>query len=353
MRKLKIPFLIFGTLGLLALFALLPKIVSSIMDNQEKDSPSYTDLIPIQLDITTERNRIPVLDKLAILSRSKAIDITQDQMTMNEDAVTDAVSAFLYQCEAAGIFQPFEPSTVSMQPKLLYDLTDPAKHIFVWTVTMLYKKEPNQVLRMDVDDETGQILSITYGNYQEYTMDGVWERNKTVVDAITDIYFSQLGLYEVAEKAENAEELIYEGEYTSYDTDEPMLYIQKNEDGTYNIQIGIYRLIQLDHCVGVDKGNQLEFSTMELGENQEITGTIILTSDVATVTLYAPWSDTWFKDVNEFNYYSTTGEGSYKYAEVDGGVTEAVYVFTTPLFGKFFAQFTVDGAGGFSISFYE
>ena len=103
--------------------------------------------------------------------------------------------------------------------------------------------------------------------------------------------------------SENAVEIIYEGEYASYDTDEPMLYIQKNEDGTYSIQIGIYRLIQLDKCVGIDKGDRLEFSTVELGENQEITGMIILNGEVATVTLYAPWSDTWFKDVNEFVYY--------------------------------------------------
>ena len=102
---------------------------------------------------------------------------------------------------------------------------------------------------------------------------------------------------------ENAAEVIYEGEYASHDTDEPMLYIQKNGDGTYSIQIGIYRLIQLDKCVGIDKGERLEFSTVELGENQEITGTIILNGEVATVTLYAPWSDTWFKDVNEFDYY--------------------------------------------------
>ena len=102
---------------------------------------------------------------------------------------------------------------------------------------------------------------------------------------------------------ENATEVIYEGEYASYDTDEPMLYIQKNKDGTYSIQIGIYRLIQLDKCVGIDKGNRLEFTTVELGENQEITGTIVLNGEVATVTLYAPWSDTWFKDVNEFDYY--------------------------------------------------
>ena len=111
------------------------------------------------------------------------------------------------------------------------------------------KKESNQVLRLDVDDETGQILCITYGNYQECSMDGVWERNKTIADAFTDIYFTQLGLFDAAEEVENA---------------------------------------------------------------------------------------------------ATDAESIYDYNEVDGGVTEVVYVFRNTLYGEFIIQFTVDGAGGFS-----
>ena len=117
--------------------------------------------------------------------------------------------------------------------------------------------------------------------------------------------YVQMQLVPIAEsiEPESAAQIIYEGEYASCDTDEPMLFIQKNEDGTYSIQIGIYRLIQLEKCVGVDKGDSLAFSTMELGENRRITGTIIRNGEVATVTLYAPWSDTWFTHVNEFDYY--------------------------------------------------
>lgn len=107
---------------------------------------------------------------------------------------------------------------------------------------------------------------------------------------------------------ESATEISYEGEYASYDIDEPMLFIHKNADGTYSIQIGIYRLTQLDNCVGVENEEQLDFSTKEWGEEQEITGTITLADDVATVTLYAPWSDTWFKDVNEYQYYKLSDE---------------------------------------------
>lgn len=139
----------------------------------------------------------------------------------------------------------------------------------------------------------------------------VWPGFGSTEDLPTDRKdYVQMQLVPVAESVEssqitpeNAAEIIYEGEYASCDTDEPMLYIQKTEDRTYSIQIGIYRLIQLDKCVGIDKGDRLEFSTVELGENQEITGTIVLNDEAATVTLYAPWSDTWFKDVNEFDYY--------------------------------------------------
>lgn len=203
MKKLKIPILILMTLSLILFFALLPNLISFALDMRLSQTPSFSEMLSIQLNTGTQPQVFSAIDKLAFLSVAEATDTTQDQMTMNEDEVTDAVSAFMSQCEAAGIFQPFDPSTVSMQPKLIYDLSDPSKHMFVWFVTMLYKMEPNQVLRMDVDDETGQILCITYGNYQEYSMDGVWERNKTVIDAFTDIYFTQMGLLDTAEEVEN------------------------------------------------------------------------------------------------------------------------------------------------------
>ena len=252
MKKLKIPVLILLTLGLLVLFALLPRLISSALDIKLSQTPGFSDMLSIQLNTGTQQQTLSAMDKLAFLSVAEAANTTQDQMRMDEEDVNIAVYEFLHQCESAGIIQIFEPSSVSMAPKLLYDLTDPEKHIFVWTVTMIYKEEPNQVLRMDVDDETGKILCITYDNYQEYSMDGVWERNKTVVDAFSDIYFSQLGLSDIW---------------------------QNNVD---------------------------------------------LASDALI---------------------------DYNYNEVDGGVTEAVYVFHNTLYGEFIIQFTVDGAGGFSNSF--
>ena len=104
-------------------------------------------------------------------------------------------------------------------------------------------------------------------------------------------------------EAENSENQ-YVGEYAAYDIDEPGLEIQKNSDGTYKIQIKIYRLIQLDECVGEDTGNGIAFSTAELGE-KDISGIISLIDDVATVKFTgSDWKE--YSDVQEYKYYKTS-----------------------------------------------
>lgn len=254
MKKLKIPVLILLTIGFLILFALLPKLMSSVLDIRLSKTPSYSSMLSIQLNEYVEQQEFSSLDKLAFISTAETANASQDQMTMSERAVSDHVYAFMQQCEAAGIFQMFEPSTIFMQPKLLYDLSDPSKHILVWAVTILYKDEPSQSLLLDVDDETGQILCVMYSIYQNYVMDGVWERNKAVLNVITELYFSQLGLSYEAAEIEN----------------------------------------------------------------------------------------------------SATDAGSlYEYKEVDGGVTEVIYIFNSPSFGKFLVQFNVDGAGGFQTTIFK
>ncbi|MBE5962176.1 MAG: hypothetical protein E7256_12490 [Lachnospiraceae bacterium] len=97
---------------------------------------------------------------------------------------------------------------------------------------------------------------------------------------------------------------LYTGEYSAYDINEPMLEIQKNNDGTYKIQIGIYRLIQLDDCTGLATAEGLSFSTTELGD-RNISGIITLDDDIATVTFTGSgWSD--YSSVMKYKYYKTS-----------------------------------------------
>lgn len=72
----------------------------------------------------------------------------------------------------------------------------------------------------------------------------------------------------------------YEGEYLDYDGNEPALEIKKNSDGTYQIQITIYRLCFLEDGIGRKTEKGLEFAATGPNGN-EMNGVIHLEDDVS------------------------------------------------------------------------
>lgn len=259
MRRLKIPILILGTLGLLAAFALLPRFISHALDLRRGNSPAYTDIHSVQLDLSADENTLTTVDKLALLSRAETVNIRQDQAAMEESEVYEVIQAFFAQLESTGICAGFEPTQFSIEPKLVYDLSDSFRNFTLWTASFHCEDATKQSLLLDIDDETGQILCVRYHIYRSYDMKGVWKRNKELMDLFTDLYFGQLGLSEAAEGIESSQ-----------------------------------------------------------------------VADAA--------------DENRFLY---------EYNEVDGGVSEAVYTFDSPVFGQFRIHINVDGAGGFRVSFWQ
>ncbi len=201
MKKLKIPLAVLITLGLLLLLACLPKIVSGILDTFFRGKPSYTHIPSVKLDIDRSGQERSFLDKLFILKDAQAVDLNQGQAAMTEAEVEAAVGAFLEQCQSAGIYEPFEPSHTSMKPKLVYRKGDSSQYLIVWSVTMYNKKSPNQNLLLDVDDETGKILSVQYSIYRSFDMEDAWEQNKTRIDRFSQLYFEQLGMMQGEEVA--------------------------------------------------------------------------------------------------------------------------------------------------------
>ncbi|WP_177214780.1 hypothetical protein [Anaeromicropila populeti] len=89
----------------------------------------------------------------------------------------------------------------------------------------------------------------------------------------------------------------YVGVYNDPSIDEPNLSIEKDKDGVYLIQIGLYRLAKLNQCKGVVKDNKLEFSTNEIFED-ELKGEITLDGDIAEVVFLG---DEWL-DFAGFNF---------------------------------------------------
>ncbi len=96
----------------------------------------------------------------------------------------------------------------------------------------------------------------------------------------------------------------YVGEYNDYEVNDPSLEIQKNNDGTYTVQIGIFRLVYLDDGVGTIERDGIHFfATAPNGK--EIEGTITLEEDVATVAFLSPeWEE--YSSVKEYKYYKTS-----------------------------------------------
>lgn len=96
---------------------------------------------------------------------------------------------------------------------------------------------------------------------------------------------------------------LYSGVYCDYDVNEPSLVIQKNDDGTYEIQIGIYRLAYMEDGVGNITEHGMEFTATAPNGNQ-VNGIITLEGDIATVVFDSgEWSE--YADKSEYQYYRT------------------------------------------------
>ena len=205
MRKLKIPLLILLTIMLLIVGAALPAIAASVQDSATVNNSGFSDMQSVKLDLSEEKETIPMMGKLALINNMGTVNIDPSQASMTEDEVFQAVEAQMKAYEDAGIFQWFDVVFRGAVPKLGVDLNDANNFLVYWTVSYSSWDGQSQSLLLDIDDETGKILCIRYDVYGSYSMDGVWKRNKAIMDAFTDIYFEQLGMTEAAEYAESIE----------------------------------------------------------------------------------------------------------------------------------------------------
>lgn len=97
---------------------------------------------------------------------------------------------------------------------------------------------------------------------------------------------------------------LYEGVYSDYDVNEPSLEIKRNNDGSYQIQIKIYRLFYIDDGMGRATEEGLEFVATGPGGN-EVNGVIKVEEDIATVSFFnQEWVD--FAGLSEYKFYKTS-----------------------------------------------
>ena len=155
----------------------------------------------------------------------------------------------------------------------------------------IYVKYPEQVFSDDTVNFSYYIL--------EYSTDEI------------NVYCGEAGfeeaqfLYHATKKTEVGSDVYeYEGEYNSYDVNEPALEIRKNDDATYQIQIDLFRLWGFYDGAGKITEEGLEFiATGPRGK--EMNGVIKLQEDIAVVTIFGQeWLD--FAGLSEYRFYKTS-----------------------------------------------
>lgn len=98
----------------------------------------------------------------------------------------------------------------------------------------------------------------------------------------------------------------YIGEYTDPDSGSVEMEIAENEDGTYVVQIGIYRLTELSDGVGTLEADGLRFTATDANGNP-ISGVITVNGDEATITFT---DSTWplLPNGEQFTYARTSDQ---------------------------------------------
>ena len=173
MKKLKMPLLVLLATIMLAAFASLPAIAASVQDSTTVNHSGYGQMKSMELEFAEEKETLPMMGKLALLGHMECVDIDPSQASMTEEEVFAAAEASMEAYIDAGIFQWFDVTLRSAVPKLGVDLNDVNNYIVLWTVSFVDEVDQSCVLLLDIDDETGKILSIRYGVYDSYSMDGV------------------------------------------------------------------------------------------------------------------------------------------------------------------------------------
>jgi hypothetical protein len=155
----------------------------------------------------------------------------------------------------------------------------------------IYVKYPEQIFSDDTVNFSYYVL--------EYSTDEI------------NVYYGEAGfeeaqfLYHATKKIKvRADVYKYEGEYNSYDINEPALEIKKNDDETYQIQIDLFRLWGFYDGAGKITEEGLEFTATGPRGN-EMNGIIKLDEDIAVVTIFGQeWLD--FAGLSEYKFYKTS-----------------------------------------------
>ncbi|MBQ9843709.1 MAG: hypothetical protein IJO31_06095 [Oscillospiraceae bacterium] len=191
MAKLKGFIAVVLALALIVAGAYFPKAISTILDWQNRGNVSTNPISSIRIEMAKD---IPSLGKLALLSRLEStIEIPESKAKMNKEEVMEAVYTGIHPYVDSQLMAYCEQS-VQMHPCLIQAKDDQDMQSIVWFVEIIGDPVNYTFLQLIIDDETGNILmiSFTHENLQGLLFG---------IEALTvfaDIFFNGLGIDDYA-----------------------------------------------------------------------------------------------------------------------------------------------------------
>lgn len=205
MAKLKGCIAVVLTLALIVAGAYFPKAVSIFLDWRNIGNTSTNPISSIRFEL--DKN-ISSLGKLAILSRlGSSIELTESKAKMNKEEVMKAVYTGIQPYVDSQLIA-YSDIEVEMHPSLIQSETDQALQSVVWGVEITGDPANYTFLQLIVDDETGDIIAISFTyEHLEGTLVGM-----EALSAFADIFFTGLGIDDYAQFAVPDLEYAYVGD---------------------------------------------------------------------------------------------------------------------------------------------
>ncbi len=192
MRKTRIFLALLLAVGFLVLGAMLPGMVTDMLDQSRYKTPVTAPMEAVELELR-DGQTMDVLERLVLHSRMQNVLIEPDDASMTEQEVYITVDALLQEYEKAGLIQRFAPDFSWAEPHLAIDPKDTSRYGIFWVVSYSTGKNPYKSMLVHLDDATGKILAIQCsGNAQ--TFEGPQEQMQEAVYTFRDLYMTQLGL---------------------------------------------------------------------------------------------------------------------------------------------------------------
>lgn len=164
MGKLRVFLLLLTALCLIG-GAMLPRVVAQVTDRLETDQVVYGQMQSVQLEFQ-EDETLTAVKKLALVRSGNGVEVSESFPRMTRAEVLAAVDAALEPYIDAGLIRwNSEPKAVCTA-RLLFD-EGFGWYGYFWEVYLNCELSPYEALILQMDDETGQVITIYYTAEEE------------------------------------------------------------------------------------------------------------------------------------------------------------------------------------------